>query len=82
MVGDFFVPVLPMERSMAHPAEVKPLAVTIGTARKISGLGNTTVWKLIGEGRLDTVSVGRRRLILYGSLEKLLSPKAINGSIK
>ncbi len=65
----------------AHSPEPRPLAVTITTARKITGLGNTTVWKLISEGRLDTVSVGRRRLILYASLEKLLSPKA-DGAVR
>jgi excisionase family DNA binding protein len=63
----------------ARSAEPKPIAVTIPTARRISGLGNSTIWKLISEGRLDTVSVGRRRLILYDSLEKLLSPKATHG---
>jgi hypothetical protein len=57
-----------------HPAELKPLAVTIPTARKISGLGNTTIWKLIGEKRLVTVKIGRRRLVTYSSLEKLLTP--------
>jgi excisionase family DNA binding protein len=54
----------------------RPITVTIADAREISGLGNSTLWKLIGEGRLDTVSVGRRRLILYDSLEKLLTPLA------
>jgi excisionase family DNA binding protein len=52
----------------------RPITVTIPNAREISGLGVSTLWKLISEGRLDTVSVGRRRLILYDSLEKLLSP--------
>jgi excisionase family DNA binding protein len=43
-------------------------------ARKLSGLGNTTVWKLIKNGTLETIRIGRRRLIVYCSLEKLLSP--------
>jgi len=60
----------------AHLTELKPLAVTVSTARKISGLGNTTVWRLIGEQKLLTVKVGRRVLVTYESLEKLLSPKA------
>jgi hypothetical protein len=54
----------------------RPITVTIANARYISGLGNSTIWKLISEGRLDTVNIGRRRLVLYDSLEKLLSPKA------
>jgi excisionase family DNA binding protein len=54
----------------------KPIAVTIPTARKISGLGNTTVWKLIAEKKLATVKVGRRVLVTYDSLERLLTPTA------
>jgi excisionase family DNA binding protein len=62
-----------------HLIELKPLAITVPTARKISGLGNTTVWRLIGEQKLVAVRVGRRVLVTYESLEKLLSPKADGG---
>ena len=58
------------------PNNPKPLAVTISTCRKISGLGNTTVWRLIGEKKLTTVKVGRRVLVTYESIEKLLTPTA------
>jgi hypothetical protein len=51
-----------------------PLTVTVATARKMSGLGNTTIWALIKGGKLESVRVQRRRLIVYRSLEKLLSP--------
>ena len=54
----------------------KPITITIATARKVSGLGHTTIWALIKARKLDTVSVGRRRLIVYSSLERLLSPEA------
>lgn len=57
-----------------EPNSQKPIAVTIPMTRKISGLGNTTVWKLIAEKKLDTVRVGKRRLVLYDSLERLLTP--------
>jgi hypothetical protein len=53
----------------------KPLTVTVAMAREISGLGNTTIWALIKSGRLESTSVGRRRLIVYYSLEKLLLPE-------
>src|SRR5262245_34270341 len=52
---------------------VPPLTITIATARQITGLGNTTIWRLIGEKKLDTVRVGRRRLVLYDSLRALLT---------
>jgi hypothetical protein len=54
----------------------KPLTVTIATARRLSGLGYTKLWQLIKDRKLETVSVGRRRLVVYASLERLLSPKA------
>ena len=51
---------------------LKPLTVTVATARRISGLGNTTLWALIRDRRLQTVRIGRRTLINYRSLEILL----------
>jgi hypothetical protein len=53
---------------------VNPITVTIRTAREISGLGNTTIWALIKSGKLESTSVGRRRLVVYRSLQNLLSP--------
>ncbi len=52
--------------------EPVPLAVTVATAKKITGLGSTTIWLLIKEGKLETATVGRRRLVLYRSIEKLI----------
>jgi hypothetical protein len=57
-----------------------PLSVTLATARQISGLGYTTLWKLIGNGTLATARVGRRRLIAYESLRQLLTPDSVVNS--
>ena len=54
----------------------KPLTVTVATARKLSGLGNTTLWGLIKDRTLETVHVGRRTLITFRSLEALLAPRS------
>ena len=54
----------------------KPISVTVQTARKLTGLGNTTIYELIKQQRLKTVAVGRRRLILYRSLEELIGSEA------
>jgi len=54
--------------------ELKPLTVTVTTAKKISGLGSTTIWSLIKEAKLETVRVGRRTLVTFRSLEALLAP--------
>jgi len=56
------------------PPAIKTLAVTVKTARQVTGLGNTTMWALIKSGRVKTVSIGRRRLVVYASLESLVGP--------
>jgi excisionase family DNA binding protein len=55
------------------PAGVRPLAVPVKTVCKLVGVGNTTMWALIKAGRVKTVSIGRRRLVIYSSLESLLA---------
>jgi hypothetical protein len=56
--------------------ELTPLAVTFPTAKKITGLGLTTLWKLGKERRIELVRIGRRTLITMRSLEALLTPRA------
>jgi len=64
-------------RKMANTDEagkgIKPLAVPVKTACQLVGIGNTSMWALIKAGKVKTVSVGRRRLVIYASLEALLS---------
>jgi hypothetical protein len=52
----------------------EPIAVTVAEAKHLSGLGHTKLWELIGDGTLQTVSIGRRRLVIYASLCRLLTP--------
>jgi excisionase family DNA binding protein len=51
---------------------VNPLVVTVREAVSLSRLGETTLQKLINEGTLKSVRVGKRRLIDYGSLRAFL----------
>jgi excisionase family DNA binding protein len=55
------------------PQGARPLAVSVKMACKLVGVGNTTMWALIKAGRVKTVSIGRRRLVIYSSLESLLA---------
>jgi hypothetical protein len=59
-------------------AAAPPIAVTIREACRISGLGQTSIWKLRREGRLETVHVPGcdRALVTYRSLVELLTPSA------
>jgi hypothetical protein len=50
----------------------KPMAVTIRTAQDLLGIKATKVWEPISDGTLERVAIGRRRLVLYLSLEQLI----------
>jgi hypothetical protein len=54
---------------------LKPITVTVPTACAVSGLGPTTIWALVKEKKLDTVKIGRRTLVTWNSLERLLTPE-------
>jgi excisionase family DNA binding protein len=49
----------------------KPLTVTLPTALNITGLGRTKFYELLENGTIKSITVGRRRLINYASLEGL-----------
>jgi hypothetical protein len=57
-------------------AELPPPAVTVHRASKLSGLGLTSIWAALRDGRLEAVRVPgvRRTLVSYASLARLLSP--------
>lgn len=59
----------------ADAEHLAPLAVTVRRASALSGLGLTTIWAFLRDGRLEAVRVPgvRRTLISYASLEKLLA---------
>jgi hypothetical protein len=54
----------------------KPLAVTVQRACELSGLGPTSIWGFLRDGRLEAVRVPglRRTLVGYASLARLLAP--------
>lgn len=58
------------------PPQKRPLTVPVKEACHLSGLGPTTMWKFIRDGRLDIVRVAgiKRTLIIYDSLVHLLTP--------
>ena len=64
-------PVEPTHRTRRGEAP-KPVTTTIDDTCHITGLGRTKVYELIGEGKLKAVAIGRRRLVLYSSIEELI----------
>lgn len=57
---------------LPQPPAVEPLTVNMQQARRLSGLGNTTLFAMTKDGRLESVLVNNRRLIIYASLKRLL----------
>ena len=61
-----------METSiMQDNTGIKPITVTIETALKVSGIGRTKLYQLLGDGTLKSITIGRRRLVIFASLEEL-----------
>ena len=50
-----------------------PLAYTIRDAVKVSGIGRTTIFRLLALGRLKATKIGRRTLIQADSLRTLIA---------
>ena len=48
------------------------LALRINDAVAVSGLGRSTIYKLIDSEKLRSVKIGKRRLVIRESLESLL----------
>jgi excisionase family DNA binding protein len=56
---------------------MEPLTVTVAGARNALGIGTTKIYELIGEGRLQTVKIGRRTLIRTDSIHALVQKLAV-----
>lgn len=50
-----------------------PLSYSVAGAIAASGLGRSTIFQLMADGRLNRVKVGKRTLIPRASLEALIS---------
>jgi excisionase family DNA binding protein len=58
-------------RQLAGQPDLKPITVTVPTALAVTGLGRTKFYELVKQGRVRTVAIGRRTLVIYADLEKL-----------
>jgi hypothetical protein len=58
---------------MSPQSTPEPITIPIKEALRISGLGLTKIYELINDGRVQTVKIDNRRLVIYESLKALLS---------
>jgi excisionase family DNA binding protein len=52
---------------------MEPLAVSIKDAAKALGLGRTTIYAMIADGRLEAFKVGRRTLVRMESIRRVIA---------
>lgn len=45
---------------------------------RLLGIGRTTLYELIGDGSLETVKLGSRRLITRAAIDRLLAARAVS----
>lgn len=55
---------------------MQALAVSINDAAKALSLGRTSIYVLIGNGRLETFKLGRRTLVKVESIRRLIDTGA------
>jgi excisionase family DNA binding protein len=55
-----------------------PLTLTVREALRRTGLGRSTLYKLIKDGQLRYVKVRKRTLIPFDDLQKLVTPHEAN----
>lgn len=48
------------------------LALRINDAARSLGVGRTHLYRLINDGKIETIQLGRRRLVKAASLKKLI----------
>jgi excisionase family DNA binding protein len=60
----------------AKPIPAPLLTLTVREALRATGLGRTTLYKLIDSGRIRRVKIGKRVLIPFDDLQKLVAPEA------
>jgi excisionase family DNA binding protein len=58
--------------AIARGALDRPITVTMRKTEEILGVGESTVASLVRDKKLKTLTIGRRRLIVYASIEDLV----------
>lgn len=55
---------------------MEALAVSINDAAKALGLGRTSIYAMIADGRLEAFKLGRRRLVKADSIPRLIAAQS------
>ena len=50
-----------------------PITVTVEEALRLIGIKRTFFYSLLKDGKIKTIKIGNRRLVIYTSLEELVN---------
>jgi len=56
------------------------ITAPIGEFCRLSGIGRTRIYELIGGGSLDSITIGRRRLIVIDSYRRLIERQRLTSA--
>jgi excisionase family DNA binding protein len=65
----------PLAKDFAKANARADAAFRMGDATQYCGLGRTSIYDAIRAGKIETTTVGKRRLVFRESLDKSLTPK-------
>lgn len=54
---------------------MEALAVSINDAARVLGLGRTSIYAMIADGRLEAFKLGRRTLVKANSIRRLVASR-------
>ncbi|WP_216822358.1 helix-turn-helix domain-containing protein [Sphingorhabdus sp. EL138] len=57
---------------MPSKPEIYPITVRIPVAVKMTGIGRSKLYELIGAGEIETIKVGSSRLVMVSSLQDFI----------
>ena len=60
---------------------LQPRLVSVPNAAALLSIGRTKTYSLIGEGLLETVTIGTRRLVTLRSIDKLIEQAATGEAV-
>jgi excisionase family DNA binding protein len=66
---------------MDQPKEITPLAVTVAECCRLTSLSVVTIYDLLKKGQLSSTKIGRRRLIIVESIQRLLAPEMAKAAV-
>jgi hypothetical protein len=51
---------------------MEPLTLPVNEFARVSGLGISTIWSMVRNGQLESVAIGRRRLVVIESYRRMI----------